>query len=125
MLQGMERFGGVFICTTNLFEDIDEAALRRFTFKIRFMPLRPAQRETLFVTEALGGDVTKFTPEQAGRLAALDRLVPGDFAAVRRQVDILGVDFEPDEFLAQLESEHRVKPDVRTRRSVGFVANPG
>jgi SpoVK/Ycf46/Vps4 family AAA+-type ATPase len=39
MLQGMERFAGVFICTTNLFEDLDEAALRRFTFKIRFLPL--------------------------------------------------------------------------------------
>jgi SpoVK/Ycf46/Vps4 family AAA+-type ATPase len=39
MLQGMERFAGIFICTTNLFEDIDEAALRRFTFKIRFLPL--------------------------------------------------------------------------------------
>ena len=36
MLQGMERFGGLFICTTNLFEDLDEAALRRFTFKLRF-----------------------------------------------------------------------------------------
>jgi SpoVK/Ycf46/Vps4 family AAA+-type ATPase len=34
MLQGMERFAGIFICTTNLFEDLDEAALRRFTFKI-------------------------------------------------------------------------------------------
>jgi SpoVK/Ycf46/Vps4 family AAA+-type ATPase len=39
MLQGMERFAGIFICTTNLFEDLDEAALRRFTFKIRFRPL--------------------------------------------------------------------------------------
>jgi SpoVK/Ycf46/Vps4 family AAA+-type ATPase len=42
MLQGMERFAGVFICTTNLFEDLDEAALRRFTFKIRFHPLNPS-----------------------------------------------------------------------------------
>jgi SpoVK/Ycf46/Vps4 family AAA+-type ATPase len=41
MLQGMERFAGIFICTTNLFDDLDEAALRRFTFKIRFHPLRP------------------------------------------------------------------------------------
>ena len=39
MLQGMERFAGIFICTTNLFDDLDEAALRRFTFKIRFHPL--------------------------------------------------------------------------------------
>ncbi|MFM2053705.1 MAG: hypothetical protein RL456_1742, partial [Pseudomonadota bacterium] len=52
MLQGMERFGGVFICTTNLFEDLDEAALRRFTFKIRFMPLKAEQRVRMFVAEA-------------------------------------------------------------------------
>ncbi|WP_305214838.1 ATP-binding protein, partial [Klebsiella pneumoniae] len=36
MLAGMERFHGLFICTTNLFDDLDEAALRRFAFKIRF-----------------------------------------------------------------------------------------
>src|SRR5690606_22942609 len=39
MLQGMERFNGIFVCTTNLLESLDQAALRRFTFKIRFMPL--------------------------------------------------------------------------------------
>ena len=47
--------------------------------------------------------------------------MPGDFAAVQRQVEILAASFEPDEFLAQLESEHRVKPDVRQRRGIGFV----
>jgi hypothetical protein len=36
-------------------------------------------------------------------------------------VDILGTAFSPDEFLAQLEAEHRTKPDVRTRRAMGFV----
>jgi hypothetical protein len=40
MLQGMERFNGIFVCTTNLMDAIDQAALRRFTFKIRFKPLR-------------------------------------------------------------------------------------
>jgi SpoVK/Ycf46/Vps4 family AAA+-type ATPase len=121
MLQGMERFGGVFICTTNLFDDIDEAALRRFTFKIRFHALTAAQRERMFVAEALAGDATRLTAEQQQRLVALDRLVPGDFAAVQRQVEILGLAFDADEFLAQLESEHRVKPEVRQRRGVGFV----
>jgi len=46
--------------------------------------------------------------------------VAGDFAAVRRQVEILGVAFQPDEFLSQLEAEHRVKPEVRQRRGIGF-----
>jgi SpoVK/Ycf46/Vps4 family AAA+-type ATPase len=123
MLQGMERFGGIFVCTTNLFEELDEAALRRFSFKLRFLPLTPAQRETMFVTEALGGDAATLSHEQSQRLARLDLLTPGDFAAVKRQVDILGQVFEPDEFLAQLESEHRVKPAVQQRRAMGFTPN--
>jgi SpoVK/Ycf46/Vps4 family AAA+-type ATPase len=124
MLQGMERFGGLFICTTNLFDELDEAALRRFTFKVKFRPLRAEQRESMFIVEALSGAADMLTAEQRSRLAALDQLAPGDFAAVKRQVDVLGVGFEADEFLAQLESEHRVKPGVRERRGIGFSARP-
>ena len=120
MLQGMERFAGVFICTTNLFDELDEAALRRFTFKIRFHPLNAEQRVRMFVAEALGGQDGLLTAEQRARLLALDELAPGDFAAVQRQVDVLGAGFEPDEFLSQLEGEHRVKPGVRQRRGIGF-----
>ena len=121
MLQGMERFAGIFVCTTNLFEELDEAALRRFTFKVHFHPLRPEQRLRMFVAEALDADEGRLTPEQRARLAALDELTPGDFAAVKRQVEILGAAFEPDEFLSQLEGEHRVKPGVRQRRGIGFT----
>jgi len=121
MLQGMERYAGIFICTTNLFQELDEAALRRFTFKIQFKPLTPEQRERMFVAEALGGDAAALTDERRRRLMALELLAPGDFAAVRRQVDVLGEAFEPDEFLAQLEAEHRVKPEVRQRRGIGFM----
>lgn len=120
MLQGMERFAGIFVCTTNLFEELDEAALRRFTFKIRFKAMTAEQRVRMFVAEALGGDSSALAAEQRSRLAELDQLAPGDFAAVKRQVDILGTEFAPDEFLSQLESEHRVKPEVRQRRGIGF-----
>jgi hypothetical protein len=74
----------------------------------------------MFTAEVLDGDASRLTAEQRARLAALDQLVPGDFAAVQRQVDILGDSFDPDEFLSQLESEHRVKPEVRNRRGIGF-----
>jgi SpoVK/Ycf46/Vps4 family AAA+-type ATPase len=121
MLQGMERYTGIFICTTNLFQELDEAALRRFTFKIQFKVLTAEQRERMFVGEALAGEPAQLTAEQRARLARLDALAPGDFAAVKRQVDVLGEAFEPDEFLSQLEAEHRVKPEVRDRRGIGFV----
>jgi len=120
MLQGMERFAGIFICTTNLFLELDEAALRRFTFKIQFKPLTQAQRERMFVAEALGGDAATLTREQTGRLAQLGLLAPGDFASVKRQIDVLGEAFTADEFLSQLEAEHRVKPEVRQQRGMGF-----
>jgi len=120
MLQGMERYDGIFICTTNLMDSIDQAALRRFTFKIHFKPLTAPQRETMFVVEALGGEAAALEPALRERLSRLDQLCPGDFAAVKRQVEILGESIEPAEFLAQLEAEHRIKPGVREARKIGF-----
>ncbi|MFN6997395.1 MAG: ATP-binding protein, partial [Aquincola tertiaricarbonis] len=121
MLQCMERFAEIFICTTNLFDELDEAALRRFTFKIRFNPLTPAQRLRMFAAEALGGEEAALQPEHRQRLLQLDQLTPGDFAAVQRQAEVLGDVFDADGFLAQLEGEHRAKPLVRQRRGMGFV----
>ena len=121
MLQGMERHNGIFICTTNLLDSIDQAALRRFTFKIKFMPLTAAQRETMFLTEALGSDTALLTDELRSRLAKLAQICPGDFAAVKRQTDILAATFSGDEFMSQLEAEHRIKPEVREARGMGFV----
>ena len=121
MLQGMERHNGIFICTTNLLDKIDQAALRRFTFKIKFMPLTAVQRETMFITEALAGNVELLTTELRTRLAKLTQICPGDFAAVKRQTDILDAVFSSDEFMSQLEAEHRIKPEVREARGMGFV----
>lgn len=121
MLQGMERHKGVFICTTNLFDRIDQAALRRFTFKIRFKALTQEQRRAMFVAEVLGGQAGQLDPGLQQRLDRLDQLCLGDFAAVQRQAGILGAGFGPLEFIEQLEAEHRVKPEVRESRGVGFM----
>ena len=121
MLQGMERHNGIFICTTNLLDSIDQAALRRFTFKILFLPLTPVQREAMFVTEGLAGNMAPLTDELRTRLAKLTQICPGDFAAVKRQADILATEFSADEFLSQLEAEHRIKPEVREARGIGFM----
>ena len=121
MLQGMERYAGIFICTTNLFDSIDQAALRRFTFKIRFMPLTGEQRASMFVAEALAGDATLLTAAVKKSLGQLTQLCPGDFAAVKRQAVILDTELSAQEFLTQLEAEHRIKPEVREGRAIGFM----
>lgn len=121
MLQGMERFDGIFVCTTNLFDRIDEAALRRFAFKIRFKPLVRAQREQMFIAEALGGKAEALKPVWREMLASLDMLTPGDFAVVKQQSVLLGETLDPEAFLAQLRQEHSIKPELRERRSIGFT----
>ena len=121
MLQGMERYNGIFVCTTNLLDKLDQAALRRFTFKIKFKPLTAEQREKMFVVEALAGDAAAMTPDIRARLHPLEQVCPGDFAAVKRQCDILDATFSASEFLEQLEAEHRIKPEVRENRGMGFL----
>jgi hypothetical protein len=49
----------------------------------------------MFVTEALAGDGTALTDALRARLARLEQLCPGDFAAVKRQTDILAAAFSP------------------------------
>ena len=121
MLQQMEHYQGIFICTTNLLDRIDQAALRRFTFKIQFKPLTKEQRERMFITEALAGNAELMTDDLRSQLSKLEQLCPGDFAAVKRQTDILATEFSAAEFMEQLQAEHRIKPEVREARGMGFV----
>jgi len=43
LLVQMENFDGLFICSTNLMDDLDQASLRRFAIKVEFDYLTPAQ----------------------------------------------------------------------------------
>jgi SpoVK/Ycf46/Vps4 family AAA+-type ATPase len=85
MLTRMEAFGGVFIASTNLMGDLDPAALRRFDMKIRFGYLGPDQAALMLARQcaALGLDAPPTAALAA--LRRLDRLTPGDFAALARR----------------------------------------
>jgi hypothetical protein len=112
VLQRMERFEGIFICTTNLYTQLDIAALRRFTFKLEFLSLTLEQRWAMFLNEA--GLRSKPLPEkkQASyeeRLMLMRDLTPGDFATVKRQCVLLGESLSPEEWLSQLELEAQAK----------------
>ena len=75
----------------------------------------------MFVVEALANDASLLTAEIRNQLALLDQLCPGDFAAVKRQAVILDSELGALEFLAQLQAEHRIKPEVRENRGMGFL----
>ncbi len=120
LLQQIEHFNGIFICATNLFDQLDQAALRRFSFKIRFDYLKPNQRIHLFA-ESLQLDPKAISTEHQNRLQKLDQLTPGDFATVLRQARTLNEIPTANEFLSQLENECAIKNKGRSQRSIGFV----
>jgi len=109
-LQQLETFRGVFACTTNLWHKLDQAALRRFVFKVEFRYLRPEQALALFhstFSQTLGALSEHEGEHVRESLAQLHNLTPGDFAAVARQQR--AVQTTCSELLAALLAEARGK----------------
>lgn len=121
LLQSMERFNGTFICATNLFENLDIAALRRFTFKVEFLAMEPDQRWKMFETE-VGEQLNSLSEEDKKKLREdldfLPNITPGDFTVVKRQEQILDEKLSPESWLKQLTFESETK-----RKSVSSPNN--
>jgi transitional endoplasmic reticulum ATPase len=119
MLTQMESFDGIFLCSTNLLEQLDKASLRRFAFKVKFDYLRPEQTARLFL-ELLGSDGTE-NVDALARVTELRFVTPGDFAAVARRWHVLGERPSAEELAQALAEECALKGE-RGGRSVGFGA---
>jgi hypothetical protein len=110
----MENHPLPFICTTNLMDELDEASLRRFTFKVRYSFLTPRQ-----VAQAFRHffDVSLAEPP-----SYLTRLSPGDFAVVKSKADLLDIR-DAAQLIELLECEQTAKADTRCSKPVaGFGA---
>lgn len=119
MLTQMERFDGLFICSTNLMQRLDQASLRRFALKIKFDYLNPDQRWRLFLDQAKKLPNARMADFRL-RINQLTNLTPGDFATVRRQAKLVGVTLTADELLKRLILECQAKLDSG-RRPIGFI----
>ena len=117
LLQQMENFKGVFICATNLVKSLDAAAMRRFTFKIKFLPLDDVHRRRMLATYALSDPLAELPQRIGDRLAALTQLAPGDFASVRRQEVLINEHFSLESWVTELEREHAVREPAAKRRA--------
>lgn len=120
LLTRMEAFEGLFICSTNLIEDLDEASIRRFDFKIRFDYLTAEQAWILF-RELLQTEEHSLAPYRPA-LSRLTNLTPGDFATATRRSRLLGEPLTAEGLLADLERESRFKSN-RHSRGIGFNAD--
>lgn len=122
-LTSLESFRGFCICTTNRRKDMDSAAMRRFSYKIRFRYADTVQVQALY--EALLAPLCKGRLSSAlrCRLKGMDRLTPGDFHSVRARYDPL---FSDNEGLthAMLVEELAKEVEMKTEsggRRIGFV----
>ncbi|MCU0664704.1 MAG: ATP-binding protein [Myxococcota bacterium] len=122
LLVQMERFEGLFLCSTNLIDNFDQAAFRRFALKIRFDYPALDQCLRLFqnACRASGHELDeRALAAWQQRLEPLATLAPGDFAAVLNRTRLTGKALEPEALLERLEEECAWKPGARQRR-VGF-----
>ncbi|MFW6324955.1 MAG: AAA family ATPase, partial [Desulfovibrionales bacterium] len=110
MLTWMESHPFPFVCTTNLYESLDPASMRRFTFKIFFDYLTDEHLPTAF---------TKFFNMPAPRaISWLEQLTPADFALVRKRAEYLGCSSDGERLLEMLQAESETKTG---KRKIGFA----
>jgi SpoVK/Ycf46/Vps4 family AAA+-type ATPase len=118
MLTQMESFSGVFIASTNLMEGLDQAALRRFDLKVKFDFLKAEQAWELLRRYCLKLSIATPQPDQLARLMRLQKLTPGDFAAVIRQSRFRPITSSAD-FVLALEAECSLKEGSKS--TIGFL----
>jgi transitional endoplasmic reticulum ATPase len=121
LLTQMEAFDGIFICTTNLMQKLDQASLRRFAFKLKFDYLDPDQRWAMFSQELarLGGDLAQSGDWEVA-VRQLACLTPGDFAVPARQIELWGTAATAGEFYEQLRRECAAKEGQS--HAIGFMS---
>lgn len=112
MLTQMESAEHPFVCTTNLMNNIDKAALRRFSFKVKYDFLKSDQVITAF-QDFFNQQITK------EEIANLTNLAPGDFAVVKKQADLLDIT-DKNELLSKLHQEQQVKNCHENKTKIGF-----
>jgi SpoVK/Ycf46/Vps4 family AAA+-type ATPase len=109
MLTWMESHEYPFVCTTNLLDTLDEASLRRFTFKIRF---------DFLTNEQVNSAIEHFFGiKDAG--VNIKGLTAGDFATVKKKTDFLNIT-ELNEITKMLQDEVKVKKSKELKSAVGF-----
>jgi SpoVK/Ycf46/Vps4 family AAA+-type ATPase len=114
LLYWMENFNGVMIGATNFLQNLDQAIMRRFTFKLQFDYLE-AEGKKLFFERMFK---TRLSEAEASRLAGIPNLAPGDFRTVRQSLYYLGDAATNDTRLGELAKESSLKKGAHAR--IGF-----
>ena len=93
-------------------DNIDKAALRRFSFKVKYDFLKPDQVIMAF-QDFFNQKIT------TRDVADLTNLTPGDFAVVKKQADLLNIT-DKAELLSKLRMEQQAKKSYKKKPKIGF-----
>ncbi|MBL4835036.1 MAG: ATP-binding protein [Pseudomonas sp.] len=115
----LERFNGVFLATTNRFETLDKAILRRFHLKVEFGYLRPEQLRELLA--CCVPDAERLVSLPARELERLHSLTPGLVKAALQGLRISGRSVRLTSLLQALQEEQKQQLDGVVSRAIGFV----
>lgn len=113
VLSQMEDFEGVFICTTNLLNNFDSAAMRRFDWKVAFLPSTPEARVKLYSTYFNNNQDISDNIKNVLIDSRLNGICPGDFKAVWRKLRFID-DKKPRDILSALITELNYKQKPRS-----------
>jgi hypothetical protein len=119
MLTQMESFTGVFIASTNLFQSLDEASLRRFDIAIKFDFLKAEAAQGMFIKSCDILGVSDQDQLVLTEVANMTQLTPGDFEQVIRRSRLLRPS-SSTQLLQHLRSAVALKKSVGTR-PIGFL----
>lgn len=120
LLTQMETFEGVFICSTNLMNELDEATLRRFDLKIRFDVLEREQAWALFQQVLRDHEQGTDESEWKSRMTVLEGITPGDFSTVIRRLTISRKPCTAQNLFQGLRDELALRQQ-RNGRGIGFT----
>ena len=124
LLSEMERFRGIFIVGTNLIQRLDQAALRRFSFRLHFDYLTSEGKEIFYRMYFKPLRMPELTESEKKSLHEIDQMTPSDFRNVRQQFFYL-----EDSELTNAEIIEALSAEVASRTSgsrytgLGKIAN--
>lgn len=125
LLAEMERFRGIFIISTNLVQRLDQAALRRFSFRLHFDYLDNDGKEMFFrtyFTKVM--NLPELNGRELQRLQAIESMTPSDFRNTRQQFFYLGdTELSNMEIIEALEAEVASKTCGGNYKGLGNIVN--
>jgi len=115
----MESHPGILVCCTNLLDNLDRAAMRRFHWKVEFRSIRPQDRVRVYgkYFSLASGPIG---PVEARGLEAIPDLNFGDFRAVFERIRFSDPStLSHVDIVAMLEKECTYRSDGRGKK-IGF-----